>query len=199
MKGKLVFGVLLIFGFLLVGCATTDPNAPPPYPFDGTTWTKTEEYELVCKEGKVEIHCGSQLVNWWYWKQNIGDSWILDGNTLTIGNDNWWNAKGHLAGGPWTLKNGTPGSDNLDGTTWTRTAVLELSFANGKMFAKDGNNGTTANRTGDSYRVTAADIRVTYSDGTAKGTYLVDENTLTVTSTNTFASSRLEGSPWTKK
>jgi hypothetical protein len=199
MKGKLVFGLLFILGFLFIGCVTTDPNAPPPYPFDGTTWTKTEEYELVCKEGKVEIHCGSQLMNWWYYKDNIEGYWEVEANILTIGNSNWSNAKGHLSGGPWTLKAGTPGPNSLDGTTWTRTASLELNFSSGKMLAKDGNNTTTVNKSGDAYRVTSTDIRVGYSDGTAKGTYIVDGNTLTVTSTNTFGSSRLEGSPWAKK
>ncbi|MDR2369917.1 MAG: hypothetical protein LBD71_00430 [Treponema sp.] len=199
MKGKLVFGVLFIFGFLLGSCATTDPNAPPPYQFDGTAWTKTEEYELVCKDGKVEIHCGSQLVNWLYYKGNIEGYWKVEANILTIGNNNWGNAKGHLAGGPWTLKTGTPGSNSLDGTTWARTASLELNFANGKMLAKDGGNITTVNAKGDAYRVTPTEIRIAYSDGTARGAYIVDGNTLTVTSPNTFASSRLEGNPWTKK
>jgi hypothetical protein len=199
MKDKLVFGIFLICGFLLAGCVTTDPNAPPPYQFDGTAWTKTEEYELVCKEGKVEIHCGSELMAWWYYKNDIEGYWKVEADTLIIGNENWGNLKGHLAGGQWTLKTGSPGPDSLDGTTWTRTALLELNFSDGKMSAKDGGNRTNANKNGDAYRVTPTEIRIAYSDGTARGTYIIDGNTLTVTSTNTFASSRLEGSPWTKK
>jgi hypothetical protein len=187
--------VLLVFGF--TGCATTGANVPP-HQFDGTFWTKTEEYELVGKDGKIEIFYGPESLGWWIWKQDI-DSWELNGTTLTIGNINWRNLKGHLSGGIWTLKSGTPGTSGIDGTTWTRTAVLEISFSNGKMIAKDGNNITSINQDGDSYRVRSDEISMSYSDGTARGKYVVDGTTLTVTSKNTFGVTRLEGSPWTKK
>ena len=36
-----MLGMALAFGMTVIGCATTDPNAPPPYQFDGTAWTKT--------------------------------------------------------------------------------------------------------------------------------------------------------------
>jgi hypothetical protein len=199
---KAAFGliVLLVFGFVFAGCATTGANAPPPYQFDGTSWTKIEEYELIGKDGKVEIFCESKSLGWWYWKQNIGDNWELDGNTLTLGNINWRNFMGHLSGGTWTLKSGTPGTSDIDGTTWTRTAVLELNFSNGKMIAKDGNNITSVNHeNGDSYRVRSDEISISYSDGTARGKYVVDGDTLTVTFKSNFAATRLEGSPWTKK
>jgi hypothetical protein len=197
---KAVFGliVLLVFGFVFAGCATS-PDAPPLYQFDGTTWTKNEEYELVCKDGKIEIFCGSASLGWWNWKPDIGDNWKLDSNTLAIGNINWGNRKGHLSGGIWTLKSGTPGTSGIDGTTWTRTAVLELNFSNGKMLAKDGNNITSVNKDGDSYKVKSDEISISYSDGTARGKYIVDGNTLTIISQNHFAATRLEGSPWTKK
>ncbi|MDR1106163.1 MAG: hypothetical protein LBL44_07385 [Treponema sp.] len=198
---KAVFGliVLLIFGFVFTGCATTGTNAPPSYQFDGTAWTKTEDYELVGKDGKVEIFCGSQSLGWWIWKQDIGDSWELNGAALTIGNGNWRNFKGHLSGGTWTLASGTPGTGNMDGTTWTRTAVLEISFSNGKMIAKDGANITSVNQDGDSFRLRSDEISISYSDGTARGKYVVDGAALTITSKNTFGVTRLEGSPWTKK
>jgi hypothetical protein len=194
MKGKLIFGVLCVFGFLLAGCATTDPNAPPPYQFDGTAWTKTEEYELVCKGSNWEVLCGSNQIA----AGNDTGEWKLDGTTLIFGDDGWWNGWGHAAG-TWTLKSGTPATNSLDGTTWTRTAVLEVSFSNGKMYAKDGTHVTTDNKNGDPYRVTSTEIRVTYSQGTAKWKYIVDGDTLTVTSPNTFSATRLEGGPWTKK
>jgi hypothetical protein len=198
---NVIIVVLLILS-ALTGCASSapDPDAPPPYQFDGTAWTKTEEYELVCKDGKIEIFCDSQSLGWWNFKQDIGDSWKLNGNALTIGNANWSNLKGHLSGGAWTLKSGIPGTGGLDGTTWTRTAILEVFFANGKMLAKDGGNITSVNKNvGETYKATSDEIRVSYSDGAAKGKYAVDGNTLTVTSPNTFGATRLEGSPWTKK
>jgi hypothetical protein len=197
---KVILGliVLLVFGFVF-GCATTDTNAPPPYQFDGTTWTKNEEYELIGKDGKIEIFCDSQSLGWWNWKQDIGDNWELNGNTITIGNINWRNLKGHLSGGIWTLKTGVPGTSGIDGTTWTRTAVLEIDFSNGKMIAKDGNNITSVNQNGDSYRVKSDEISISYSDGAVKGKYVVDGNTLTIISKSRFGAIRLEGSPWIKK
>jgi hypothetical protein len=197
---KVIFGLmaLVVFGVLL-GCATTSTNAPPPYQFDGTTWTKNEEYELIGKDGKIEIFCGSRSLGLWFWEQNIGDSWELNGNTLTIGNINWRNALGPLSVGIWTLKSGTPGASGIDGTAWTRTAVLEINFSDGKMIAKDGNNITSINQNGDSYRVKSDEISISYSNGTARGKYVVDGNTLTIISQNTFGVTQLEGSPWTKK
>jgi hypothetical protein len=196
---KVIFSllVLVVFGFVF-GCATTDANAPPPYEFDGTTWTKTEEYELIGKDGKIELFCGSQSLNWWNWKEHIGDNWELNGNTLTIGNSNWWSSMGHLSGGTWTLKSGTPGTSGIDGTSWTRTAVLEINFSNGKMIAKDGNTITSANQGGDSYRVKSDEISISYN-GTVRGNYVVDGTTLTIISQNRFGATRLEGSSWTKK
>jgi hypothetical protein len=193
MKNKLVFMALAI-GFLAVGCATTDPNAPPSYQFDGTAWTKTEDYEMVFKGSNWEVWCGSNQIA----KGNDMSKWKVDGNTLIFGDDGWWNAWGHAAG-TWTLKSGTSATNSLDGTTWTRTAVLEVSFANGKMYAKDGTHVTTGNQNGDPYRAISTDIRVTYSQGTVRGTYIVEGNTLTVTTNGQFMATQLDGSPWTKK
>jgi hypothetical protein len=195
MKNKLGFVLLVLLAVeLLAGCATTAQNATPPYQFEGTAWTKTEDYELVFKGSNWEVWCGSE-------KFVQGDdmrAWKVDENTLTFGNKGYWSGWGHAAG-EWTLKSGTPGANSLDGTTWTRTANLEIRFADKKMYAKDGDHITNANQDGDSFTVTSTEIRVQYSGGTAKGTYLVDGNNLTVTTTGYFGFSRLEGSPWTKK
>jgi hypothetical protein len=198
MKNKVMFiGLLamLAFGMCLIGCATTDPNAPPPYNFDGTSWVKTETYELSLTASNWTVKCDGKAIAG---GQYTTDVWKVAGSTLTFGGADWRNNWGHGAG-IWTLKSGTPGTANLDGTVWTRTANLTLKFADGKMFTTDGDYQTMANKDGDAYKNTAKNISVTYSDGTARGTYKVDGNTLTVTYTGTFAGTRLEGSPWTKQ
>ncbi|GHT62588.1 hypothetical protein FACS1894109_21450 [Spirochaetia bacterium] len=140
-----------------VGCVTTDPNAPPPYQFDGTAWTKTEDYDLVFKGSNWQVLNGSREIA----SGNVMSSWKVDGNILSFGNDSWSHAWGHAAG-TWTLKSGTPKTDTLDGTTWTRTAVLELSFDNGKMFAKDGEYATT-DKDGENYTATSKNFSVKYA------------------------------------
>ncbi|MDR0908781.1 MAG: hypothetical protein LBM77_03350 [Spirochaetaceae bacterium] len=189
----LMVGISL--GTCLVACATTDPNAPPPYNFDGTSWAKTENYELSFTATNWKVVFNGKTLASGDYKMDVCK---VSGSTLDFGNTDWWNFWGHAAG-TWTLKSGTPGQDNLNETVWTREAKLTLSFANGKMIAKDGIYPTTANKDGDSFKSTAKQISVTYSDGTAKGTYIVDGNTLTVTTSGMFGASRLEGSPWTKQ
>jgi hypothetical protein len=144
-KGLFLIAITVVAFVGLGSCASTDPNAPPPYQFDGTQWTKTEDYELTFSGSKWEVVCGTQII-----ANGDGMSfWTVDGDTLT-GNDGGWNGWGHVAG-TWALKSGTPGTDTLDGTVWTRTAVLELSFSNGKMYAKDGTHVTNGSKDGDTY------------------------------------------------
>jgi hypothetical protein len=67
------------------------------------------------------------------------------------------------------------------------------------MYAKDGTHITNENKNGDRYTVSSNNFSIRYSGGTARGNYVVDENTLTITTNGYFAASRLEGSSWTKK
>ena len=199
MKNKWIFRlyIIVVLGFILVGCATTDTNAPPPYDFEGTTWTKTENYELVIKGSTWEVLYNSKPII-----PTPGTNlnpWKVEGNTLTFGDDTWIRNGGHAAG-VWTLKSGVPSATNLDGTTWIRTAVLELSFANQKMIVKDGNNSVNADAAGgDPYRVSGNTVTIIYGSGNTRGNYIVDGNTLTVTTNGQFGVSRLESGPWTKK
>jgi hypothetical protein len=189
MKNKLIFMTVTVILALIVGCAST-PAITTPDSFDGTAWTKTEDYELTFRGSNWEVRSGSTRIA----SGNNMSAWKVDGNTLIFGNDGWWNAWGYAAG-EWALKSGIPGTDTLDGTTWTRTAILELFFKNGKMYSRDGNNQTNDENT---YTITPRNINVRYSFGTANGTYVVDGNTLTVTTSGQFGASRLEGTPWTK-
>jgi hypothetical protein len=209
MKGKLALflGILLIFGFMFIGCTTTtDPNATPPYPFDGTTWTKTEVYEFTFRTEKIyDLNCGNDVImSRAYFNDTSKNSYELNADgTLRTGNSVTWGDYWGHAVGIWTLKSGNnPTKGNLTGTVWTRTATLTLQFVGKKIIVKDGDTFLTT-RTGRPYTITDTILSVRFSDGAANGNYIVNnDNMLTITvipPTDHFSNYRLEGSPWRKK
>jgi hypothetical protein len=179
------------------GVWTLRSGTPGANSLDGTTWTKTEDFELSFTGNNWEVRNGSNVIT-------SGDdmsAWRVSRNTLTFGNNRWWNTWA-FAAASWTLKSGIPGTRTLDGTTWTRTAVLEISFRNGLIHLKDGSktiNFFDNRRNGTPYAVTSRDIFVYYSDGIANGAYAVNENTFTVTARGHFGVSWMGNTTWTRK
>jgi hypothetical protein len=193
MKNKLVLSGLLIsvlaIGIIAVGCASTP--AGPAYPFDGTSWTKSEEAELTFSASEGAVTIGGTRVAW---GTNPKGTLNADG-TLTIGGT-YANGWGHYTG-TWTLKSGTPASGSLAGTVWSRTEAQTMRLAGSTVTIL---NGESPILPAKKYTATDTRLRVSLDNGPASVNYTVDGSTLTISnaSSQTWDVRRIAGT-WTKQ